>query len=222
MRVHNRVREEFLAWLRKNRSRAIREFRRDGWNEKLYSSLAEDSVRSALIFGGHTGAMLHRWIESQREATFHVFEPVPRFADELFRNFPNQNVVVHRVAVGRVAGTRSFVISGDSTRSAALSQVSAQLESETVDVEFKDVDYLRPILTHGVQLVEMNIEGGEYELIHLLADTGLLENITNLFIQFHDIGPKTMAEIESCRKRLQVSHEQIWSYEMVWEYWKKR
>lgn len=47
--------------------------------------------------------------------------------------------------------------------------------------------------------MEINIEGGEYELIRSLSAVGLLERVVNVFVQFHDVGQDTEEQVGRAR-----------------------
>ena len=59
----------------------------------------------------------------------------------------------------------------------------------------------------SIDTAEINIEGGEYELIRGLSEIGFLERIQNVFVQFHDIGQETEEQIGRARARLEVTHD---------------
>jgi hypothetical protein len=70
--------------------------------------------------------------------------------------------------------------------------------------------------------MKINIEGGEFELLERLIETGLIATIENLQVQFHNFevgAPKRMAELQAALGR---THTPTYQYEFVWENWARR
>ena len=71
-----------------------------------------------------------------------------------------------------------------------LRRSSRQPQHESVEIELRDVaDELEAIGADRVDLVKINIEGGEYELLDRLHETGWLARIETLIVQFHEFAP---------------------------------
>jgi hypothetical protein len=67
--------------------------------------------------------------------------------------------------------------------------------------------------------MKINIEGGEYELLEHLINSGLVSRIRRMQIQFHDFVPDAVARRARLVEALARSHRQSWSYYFVWEEW---
>ena len=76
-------------------------------------------------------------------------------------------------------------------------------------------------LTH-IDLIKVNIEGGEYPLLECLLDTGLIEKVNHIQVQFHDFAERAVERRSSIRARLAVTHSQDWCYPFIWESWTRR
>lgn len=57
-----------------------------------------------------------------------------------------------------------------------------------------------------VDLMKINIEGGEYNLVGKLIDSGLIEKIKYLQIQFHDFVENSEEKRENLRSQLTKAH----------------
>ena len=68
--------------------------------------------------------------------------------------------------------------------------------------------------------MKINIEGGEYDLLEHLIETGFVKNIFDLQIQFHDFIPNARGRMENIQKKLKKTHKLSYQYEFVWESWK--
>ena len=71
----------------------------------------------------------------------------------------------------------------------------------------------------SVQLMKINIEGGEYELLERLIDTGLIKIIDNVQVQFHNISKDSTDKMERIQERLKHTHNATYQYKFVWENW---
>ena len=78
------------------------------------------------------------------------------------------------------------------------------------DKEFENID-----------LVKINIEGGEYELLEDLIKNNLIELFDNIQVQFHIIEDNE-ERYENIFKDLSKTHELTWRYPFIWENWKRK
>lgn len=175
------------------------------------------------MFGGFLGNSVQAWLNRVPSSRAHVFEPIPVFANELEQKFLGQHVVVHAFGVGPKLEEREFRLLGDSTFFSSLNRdVVGSKSASTHKVMFRRASDVALLLPKDIGVMEINIEGGEYELIPLLNETGILGRTNFLFVQFHDVGKGTNHSISSSRAILEESHEMVWCYELVWELWKRR
>lgn len=79
------------------------------------------------------------------------------------------------------------------------------------------------VLDQDIDLLKINIEGGEYGLIsHLIAE-GAINRVKNLQVQFHLVSSfdsRFLYKIIS--RQLAESHEIAWRYAFCWESWKRK
>lgn len=78
-------------------------------------------------------------------------------------------------------------------------------------------------LDREVDVMKINIEGGEYELLSYILMKGLHKNIKNIQIQFHKVDGLLYEVRESsiCRQ-LAKTHEITFKYPFCWENWKRK
>lgn len=90
---------------------------------------------------------------------------------------------------------------------------------EQATTEYWCVD-IAPYLREEIALVKINIEGGEYQLIDYIIESGLMKNIKDLQVQFHFIqGADSEKEYNLLAKRLSFTHKPTWRYPFCWENW---
>jgi FkbM family methyltransferase len=147
----------------------------------------------------------------------HVFEPVPAFADFIRRRFErNPRVVVHEFALGAADGEIAIAVRGDA--SSALRGRDATERCRAVRAS----EFLRRENVAQVDLMKVNIEGAEYDLLDHLLDESLASRFVNLQVQFHEFVPDAKARRSAIRERLAATHEPAWTFEFVWESWRRR
>lgn len=178
--------------------------------------LAYPLAASAVVLdvGGYRGD----WAAGALErfgCTVHIFEPVPEFMPELEHRFAGRaGAVLH--AYGLAGRTRAevFALAGDGS--------SALRGGGDVGVWLrKAADVFSELGLERVDLMKVNIEGGEYELLEHLLDTGLIARIEHLQVQFHDFVPGAARRMHAIQQRLALTHALDWQYEFVWESWRR-
>lgn len=198
-------------------------FVRDGGDSLMHRSVDRGRPAHLYIFGGYKGASAQAWMNVMSIECLDIFEPVPAFASILTERFSHDPVTVHEFGVGREASERVFVISDDATAAVDSGRgVRANREEAEVRVVFRAASELTKVFdsSAGYRVLEVNIEGGEYELISALGSLGILERFHDVFIQFHYVGKDTDRLFEECRRQLTKSHTLMWSYPFVWEHWR--
>lgn len=200
----------------------VLKFRRDGWNERIYTSISPIDNANIVIFGGYLGLSTQDWLNIFPNATFDIFEPVPQYAEQIRQRFNSENIRLHPYGISEFAETREFRLLGDATfaEGSLRSTFKKKLPGVVIPVKFKSIVNLAALLSPKIYILEVNIEGGEYELLPLLSKSNLLTRVDHLFLQFHDVGKKTNELIESVRADLSKTHNLEWSYHLIWEYWR--
>lgn len=177
---------------------------------------AIDSNEIVLDVGGFEG----QWasdIFSRYLCTLHVFEPVPYFAESIRRRFANNpNIYIHEAALGNRNDRLSISIDGDASSTLLTGEGAISVALWNCS------EFIRKNGWSQIALVKMNIEGGEYELLEHLIETGLIEKIRHIQIQFHDFVPDAHQRMLSIQKKLQHTHELTYYFPFIWENWKRK
>lgn len=145
-----------------------------------------------------------------------VFEPVPEFARLLAERFVfNGDVEVIPLGLAGRSRREDMLLRGDA--SSACRTGGRRVSVDLVEA----VAYFEQRRIPAIQLMKVNIEGGEYELMEHLLDTGWVRRIGHLQIQFHDFVPNADARTASIRRRLAESHRCDWNCAPFWESWSR-
>lgn len=206
--------------------------RRDPWSRVFYTAFrrwrADKMEQTRLQFDGlgpasvvfDVGGFQGNWaadMHARYGAGVHVFEPHPTFAAAIRQRFAgNAAIVVHDFALGSTAGTLTLSDDGDASSSFGKASQTVTGRIEPVAGFFARHDI--PV----IDLMKMNIEGGEYDLLPALAEAGLLPRIGILQVQFHLFAEADIARRYAIRQTLARTHDCDWSYDFVWEQWTRR
>lgn len=68
-----------------------------------------------------------------------------------------------------------------------------------------------------IDLLKLNIEGGEYDCIDALLDAGLMPRIRNLQVQFHKLHADSEERHAVIRTCLSVTHRLTYDFPFCWE-----
>lgn len=71
----------------------------------------------------------------------------------------------------------------------------------TEQIEIIDAkEWIREHRIARIDLIKINIEGGEYELLDRLIETDLIKQIENIQVQFHDFSETSSSEMERIQR----------------------
>lgn len=197
---------QYLAWVAQ---------RGDETNRLRYDI---DENSTVLDVGGYKG----QWasdIFAMYSCNVHVFEPIPEFASMIKARFvKNPRVRVYPYGLSDRDEIVPMTVDGDA--STTIHRYSA---GHKVQCHFRACASLLTELNVGrIDLLKLNIEGGEYRLIQHLLDTGTIMHILNLQVQYHDFVPGAQHLRKSLHERLSLTHDLTWSFPFVWENYRLR
>jgi hypothetical protein len=90
-----------------------------------------------------------------------------------------------------------------------------------VNIKLVDAaEFLQQNNISRIDLMKINIEGGEYDFLEHLITTGEIIKIKNIQVQFHDFVPDAEQRMKAIQHNLEKTHELTYQYEFVWENWK--
>ena len=203
--------DEFLAqhrlWLAAEGDRTLR----------LDYPLGTDSV--VFDVGGYQGDFAAQ-IRQRYGCQVHLFEPVARFHRHCVERFAaDPAVFCHPFGLGDKE--EELEMRDDSDASGAFNPASAGKPVEKVRV--------RPFSTvfaesgvRRIDLLKVNIEGGEFALLDHLIGSGLINDVVHLQVQFHDFFPDAAPRRDRLRQLLGRTHVVQWNFPFIWESWKRR
>ena len=136
---------------------AHQRFLRDGHNELLLAGQPLNTRSVVVEVGGYLGDYADE-IVARYGCTVHVLEPVPQFAQVLRARFRDRSTVrVHECGIGLSESTAQLRLSADAT--------GAWTTGAEITVPLRAWTDLREEFGPTIDLMAVNIEGGEYQLI---------------------------------------------------------
>jgi FkbM family methyltransferase len=146
----------------------------------------------------------------------HCFEPIAKFRQAIVERLGrNPQLTVHPFGLGAKTEEVMFCVVG-----AMSSSLRDQERSEACKV-VSVVDFFANHDIQRVDLMKINIEGGEFQLLPAMIDAGLHERVVDFQIQFHQFVPDADAKRDSVRNALSRTHHVTWEFPYVWENWRR-
>jgi len=190
-------------------------FRVNGDNtHSINHDLHSNSI--VIDIGGYTGVWLKK-IEKKYDPHLYVIEPIKSFYNIMVSKFKN-NKKFKSLNVGISNENKKGIITlnGDETS-------TQNIEGKSVEVEFLTMDKLLSLWgLDSVDLLQINIEGDEYNLMEDMIKTETINKIKNIQIQYH-------LNVDKCVERRKKIHEKLnnnfikkYDFPFVWECWTQK
>ena len=180
---------------------------------RLDYNLTETSV--VLDLGGFKGNFAES-IFNKYSCEIYVFEPVKSFYNIIKDKFKD-NEKVKPFHYGLSNEDKELYISNTGDASSVFIKTDGGEKIQLKSI----VNFIKDHNITNVDLIKINIEGGEYEVLESLLESGLITNFKNLQIQFHDfIIDNARERMENIQRKLAETHEITYQYDFVWENWK--
>lgn len=188
-------------------------YRALGGNDFLYSNLRLDKESQVVILGGYQGASCLE-ISSRYGSKIVVFEPIEAWARTILELTLEVNSLVQVISKAVTSNGRTVQLSlnGDAT-----SELINSSFNEVHSVESVTMLEVNEFAQGKIDLLEINIEGGEYEVVDSLLRNKI--EVETLLIQFHKIDGESQAKYENLSLRLAENYHLVFSIPFVWERW---
>jgi len=163
-----------------------REFLRYQYN------LNENSI--VFDLGGYEGEWA-RGIYARYSCNIFIFEPVREYAKNLINNFaPNKKISVYNFGLSSATCDADIFINNNSS-----STYIRQKHGEKIKL-IKASEFIKENGITKIDLMKINIEGGEYDLLEHLIESGEIKKIKNIQVQFHDFVPNAKERMKNIQK----------------------
>lgn len=190
-------------------------FRDNGNNTYAINyDLNENSV--VVDLGGYLGVWASQII-NKYNCYLYLFEPIPQFYNQLVDKFKDNNKVkVFNFGISTKKYEDILYLNGDGT--------SKYLKNNNgVSVLFVTIqDLFNLIGTNEIDLIQINIEGEEFDLLDHILDNNFINSIKNIQVQFHTYVDDAWDRRLTIQDKLSQNYNKLYDYPFVFEGWKKK
>jgi FkbM family methyltransferase len=172
-----------------------------------------DTSSIVIDVGGYEGKWAND-IYERYNCTVIIFEPIKKYYDKIVERFKGNNKIkVYNYALSNRDSNEKISLLSDSS---SIFKKSKNYENITLvnSSSFFDKETIGKI-----DLIKINIEGGEYDLLENLIESGLISNIKNIQVQFHDFVKRAKKRMKKIEEDLSQTHHLTYRFEFVWENW---
>lgn len=189
---------------------------KDNMERKQYThNLDKNSV--VFDIGAYTGTYTDN-IYKKYKCKIHAFEPVDKFFKILHNKYKNTpSVHTHNFGLGECNKETNFYL--DQKATSDNPTAGEKIKCEIIDIQ----QFINNNNIDNIDLMAINIEGGEYKLFEKMIERKLLDKVKIFQIQFHNF--PHIQNYSQKRKHIQnelmKTHKLIYNYDFCWEKWEK-
>jgi len=195
------MQERVIPWFKDNGDKTHR----------LNYELSKDSI--VFDVGGYHGDWAAD-IFCKYGCYLYVFEPVQSFAELIKQRFSdNEKIYSYNFGLAGKDETIDITLNEDSS-----STIKSSAKTETVSL-VEAIKFIQESNIESIDLIKINIEGGEYALLEHLIEANFISKIKNIQVQFHDFVPDAEKKMKYIQQKLNRTHHLTYQYEFVWENW---
>ena len=197
-------------------------FRDDGDSTRL---LKHDLNSDSVVFevGGYLGNFTEK-IHNKFDCRVCVFEPVKDFYTIINDKFKdNDKVSAFNCGLsGENTIVEMNIDKGNGENSTLFERdIIEDLETEKITLRRID-DIMVENNIKSIDLLNINIEGGEYDFLQYLVSSPVIYKVKNIQVQFHDFVEKAHTKRSILQAKLFNTHSPTYNYDFVWENWSLR
>lgn len=183
----------------------------------VYPKLNQDSL--ILDLGGFYGDFaIH--MNQKYGSNCHIFEVIPDLCNRIAKAINgNPKIHLHRFGLAKTTRKERLFLAQEGS---SIFNHRANNKAEEISISLQDASVWLDSNIPGtmIDLIKINIEGGEYELLEHLIATGKIKQIRNVQVQFHeDVIPDAQSRMELIQKNLSKTHSLTFQEIFIWENW---
>ena len=166
------------------------------------------------------GGFKGKWAEkiyNKYQSNIYVFEPIKSHINIINQKFSaNDKVKVYEFGLSNKDQEMEIFHSGDASSIFGGGKTSENIQLKSM------IDFMKNNKIENIDLIKINIEGGEYDLLEDMIDKNVQSSFGNIQIQFHRFVPDCVERRNKIREELKKTHELTYDYEFIWENWKMK
>jgi FkbM family methyltransferase len=178
-----------------------------------------DSSSLVLDVGAYVGAWAAK-VSDRYGCTVHAYEPASAALRQAGKELQGRaKIHLHAYGLGAADVTARMALAGPGSSIHTATSPMGSYE----DITIRDVAaVLDELGADQIDLLKVNIEGGEFDLFDRLVETGWMPRIRQTMIQFHEFHPNAYRRRRRVLRALRRTHTEVWNYPWVWEFWQRR
>lgn len=208
-----------LYILRDDQYKELARWSRDGGDNALrynYPDLNEKSI--VFDLGGYKGDFAY-YIHEKYKCKVYLFEPHPNFYEHCLNRFMNNDQITV-LNYGLLDKDGEFNLTHAKDGSSFYTNPNLKITQEIKCKVKEFFGVLEELQISEIDLMKINIEGGEYPLLQHISSKLKLDLIKQYQIQFHKWIKNSVSMRKSISSELAKTHIRTWCYNFVWENWK--
>lgn len=163
--------------------------------------------------GGYEGAWANE-ISNKYGCNIYIFEPYTLFYNNIVKRFANTHkITVYNKGLGDTDRDDTIYLNNDGTSIYNKTDKSCDIKI----ISFNN--FLAEKEIAKIDLMKINIEGGEYELLLSIIRADNQKKIRNFLIQFHRFPENHESNKQAIYDQLIKTHNLVFRYDYVWEHW---
>ncbi len=174
-------------------------------------------TKESIVFdvGGYQGDFAAAVHESYG-CKVYVFEPVPEFYEKCVIRFQgNPKIICLNYGLSSADGLLDIGMAENASSFASPHAMGVVQQVQVRSV----VECIRELGIDWIDLMKINIEGGEFDVVPAIIASGDISRVHYLQVQFHDFVDNAAKRRAAIRSQLANTHTEMWNYEFVWESW---
>jgi len=203
-------------WNAAKHRRTLTKWYRENGEQSRRFNYPLNSDSTVFDIGGYRGNFV-REIVARYNPRVYVFEPVPQFFEHLVGEFgANPKIRICDYGLSDVDSVSPMAIADEGSTIYMTGGMRKM-------VRLRDIqNVVRELGISRIDLIKINIEGGEYKLLRRMLETNLISACQDIQVQFHSFYPNSQRLRSEIRRSLQQTHFVTYDYPFVWENWRMR
>ena len=182
-------------------------------NQILYKhELNSDSI--VVDLGGYLGEFTEE-IYRRYGCSIYLFEPVKEYYDICVKKFAHSNKIK---CLNYAVGKSESVYVTNEGNSTSLYASNSNSNRELINSK-SILETLQELGIRNIDLMKLNVEGSEFVIMQDILDFGDEIMVSKFLIQFHNFIDGASEMRNKIRKKLELTHSEVFNYPFVWEYW---
>ena len=191
------------------------------YTHNINYELNNDSV--VIDLGGYLGLWVDEILKKNNPNIPNILlvEPVPEFYNHLvtkYQNYEKIKVINFGVSTDKNESNKTLYVSDDGSSTNFNTNIKSVIQIKTLPIE----KILLDNNINEVDLLQINIEGDEYELMEYMIENNIVDKFKNIQIQFHlgitnDIERRDLIQ----KNLISKGFKNKFDYPFVWESWEK-